>query len=317
MEIEKIAVSNAQQTKLYNIHDIVTLDRNKINDYQMYILCKNGRLEFIHSSIENKRIISTREAIKKYNLIFTPSTNFCVQLCLHDTWNKDGILTFGKTKDMKSVCFPDLYQLENYGDKIDYAKQHEQPFHNKIKKIIFAGGSTGSMKLENNNRVNMCIWSVKDSWAKQHTSIKITNIVQVNKTYFQDYLHNLNLQVNAICSKNSPISEQLNYKYILSIDGNTFAWDRPIWVMASKSILFKHTKNDNHFGWYYELLKPMQHYVDISEHSIENQFNFLENNQNIADNMIQKANQFVDTYCSKHAVHTYLHHFFTNVAERY
>ena len=219
---------------------------------------------------------------------------------------------------MKSFCFPDLYQLENYGDKIKDVKQHHnKPFHDKTNKIVFAGGSTGSMKLEHNNRVNMCIWSVKDSWATQNTSIKITNIVQVSETYFQDYLHNLNLQVNDICSTNCPISEQLNSKYILSIDGNTFAWDRPIWVMASKSLLFKHTKDDNHIGWYYELLKPMYHFVDADEHSIENQFNFLENNQNIAENIIEKANQFVDTYCSKHAVHTYLHHFFTNVAERY
>jgi hypothetical protein len=37
------------------------------------------------------------------------------------------------------------------------------------------------------------------------------------------------------------IDEALQFKYLISIDGETAAWKRPEWIMASESVLFKTT----------------------------------------------------------------------------
>ena len=314
MEIERIAVANAQQTTLFNIADV---NRENIDNSKLFIICKNGQLDFINNLVENDRITKTKNAILKYNLSLPSTTNFCVQLSLHDFWDEKGILTFGKTQHHNSVCFPDLYQLENYDGKIDYVKAQNLPFQSKKSKVVFAGVSTGSMEIENNDRVNMCIWSIKDSWAMHNTYFKITKIVQMEHEYFNNYLSKLHLKTKNVCSDFYDIPSQLNYKYIMSIDGNGYAWDRPVWVMASKSLLFKHNRDVNHLGWYYELLKPDLHFVEVNKNNIENKFNFYQNNPNIAEEMIKNANNFVDTYCNKSAVTKYLQHFFTSLSDRY
>lgn len=37
------------------------------------------------------------------------------------------------------------------------------------------------------------------------------------------------------------LDEALWFKYLISIDGETAAWKRPEWIMASDSVLFKTT----------------------------------------------------------------------------
>ena len=55
--------------------------------------------------------------------------------------------------------------------------------------------------------------------------------------------------------------EALQYKYLISIDGETAAWKRPEWIMASQSVLVKTTTK--YYQWYYDGLVPWFNYIPV------------------------------------------------------
>ena len=62
-------------------------------------------------------------------------------------------------------------------------------------------------------------------------------------------------------SESVPISEHLAYKYQISIDGITAAWQRVPWIMLSGSVLlFVDTNTEE---WFYKDIKPWVHYVPV------------------------------------------------------
>ena len=58
------------------------------------------------------------------------------------------------------------------------------------------------------------------------------------------------------------ITQQLNYKYILDMDGWSSTWDATIWKLYSGSVLFK--VKSTWQQWYYDELIEWEHYVPIS-----------------------------------------------------
>ena len=100
-------------------------------------------------------------------------------------------------------------------------------------------------------------------------------------------------------SNNISIDKQLKYKYILSIDGNTWAWDRPIWIMKSNSLFFKYESSN--VGWYYDFLNEDINYVSVNVDNMVKKYNFFENNTNQALEIISNAKKFVKDYCSEEA----------------
>lgn len=177
-------------------------------------------------------------------------------------------------------------------------------FKSKINKIIFAGATTGNTNIKLNDRINTCIWSNMNNWARENTYFKLTNVVQIPKDKLSVYTKQNNINSELILSNTISITEQLKYKYILSIDGNTWAWDRPIWIMNSNSLFFKYDSND--IGWYYDFLKEDVHYVAVNTENMENKYNFFENNTNQALQIISNSKEFVKDYCSEEAWSFYL-----------
>jgi hypothetical protein len=53
------------------------------------------------------------------------------------------------------------------------------------------------------------------------------------------------------------------YRHLVSIDGNTAAWDRPAWIMASNSVLWK--QESDHVCWWSDLCLEGKHYVGFKE----------------------------------------------------
>jgi hypothetical protein len=91
--------------------------------------------------------------------------------------------------------------------------------------------------------------------------------------------------------------DQLQYKYLISVDGNTAAWDRVPWILNSNSILL--LKASNHKCWYYDFLIPYVHYIPFNnDEEIETIIASTEDRSHI----VQNANQFVQDYL-KHDRH--------------
>ena len=194
---------------------------------------------------------------------------------------------------------PDISQMYNYKDSLNSSFYDNIDFDKKINKIYFRGSSTGNLNIKFNSRVNTCIWGNTNKWAIKNTSLKLTNIVQMTNDKLLIYTKKYNTSLESIISNNVNFEEQLKYKYMLNIDGNTFTWNRPIRIMNSNSLFFKY-ESDN-IGWYYDFLKEDIHYVSVNTENMEKKYNFFENNNNQTLEIINNSKKFVKDYCSEEA----------------
>jgi hypothetical protein len=293
--ILNLAIKNAKKINYISDDDF----NNSVDNENIYIKFNtNNTFEYTPNNYMRKDLFLN---ILENKIL--PNTyiknNFIVNINFHDIYNEPGVLTFGSKINSNSVLIPDIYQMYNYKDSLNSTYDDNIDFKNKINKIIFAGSTTGNIDVRYNDRINACIWSNNNKWAKNNTYFKITNIVQIPYTKLYYYTKRNNLLIDSIISSNVCINDQLKYKYILSIDGNTWAWDRPVWIMNSNSLFFKY-ESDN-IGWYYDFLKEDTHYISVNKDNMEKKYNFFENNTNQSLEIINNAKTFVKDYCSEEA----------------
>lgn len=258
-----------------------------------YNIIPNNLLEYeslVGIEIINKNINLTnrtkelqRENVFYNSLIKTGIDNFTCITGFGDNYPLDmGILTFSKNKYRKNVLIPDVYALNNYNGMLNINDTFQ-----KKDEMIFAGSSTGNtFNLYLNDRLNVCNYAIDKNWL----NAKITNVVQTNYNCIKKCYPDC----DKFISKFIPVQEQLQYKFILSIDGNTTAWDRVPWVMNSRSLLFRY--NTDNINWYYPLMKAGEHFVECDLNTIENKYKFYLNNPKEAEFIVNNANQFVKDY---------------------
>jgi hypothetical protein len=290
-----LAIKNAKKINYISEDDF----NNNISNENIYIKFNtNNTIEYTPNNYIRKDLflnILENKILPNISI----KNNFIININFHDIYNESGVLTFGSKINSNSILIPDIYQMYNYQDSLNSSYNDNIDFKDKINKIIFAGSTTGNIDVRHNDRINACIWSNYNKWAKNNTYFKITNIVQIphNKLYY--YTKRNNLSIESIISNNISINDQLKYKYILSIDGNTWAWDRPVWIMNSNSLFFKY-ESDN-IGWYYDFLKEDTHYISVNRDNMEKKYYFFENNTNQAMEIINNSKTFVKDYCSEEA----------------
>jgi hypothetical protein len=210
-----------------------------------------------------------------------------------------------KSSDRMPVLVPDPYMIANFGNKLMI--QDPVPFDQKIPTIFFAGGTTGSMDPLKNQRLRLAEWGQGIDDGK--VRIGITNVVQMS----QDAVAKAyGPKVVKMMMPSVTQQDQYRYKYLLSVDGNTAGWDRPIWIANSKSLLMKYASDQ--MLWYYPMLQEDHHYVGVDTNSMMDKYNFLQNNPAVCQWMIANANDFVRNYASSLAATLYMTQLFENVA---
>ena len=130
------------------------------------------------------------------------------------------------------------------------------PLENKINKISFFGSDTGK-RYENGicQRTKLC----KMYGGSEHVFAKITNFVDgnIDKPISHPYVS---------------IQDQLKYKFILNVNGNTTSWERLIWTLASNSIcvFLKPPSQQNEISWYYHIFDIFRPFIYLEELDVEN-----------------------------------------------
>jgi hypothetical protein len=238
---------------------------------------------------------------------------------LHDTYcfldpdrvefyEKQPALVFSKKMDDRTpILVPDPYMIANYGNKL--AIQDNTDFSKKEPIVHFAGGTTGSMDPSKNLRLRLAEWSTQPQ-VRDKVSIGITNIVQMSPTavvaaYGED-------KAKQMMTSSMSQQDQYKYKYLLSIDGNTSGWDRPIWIANSKSLLLKYTSDQ--VLWNYPLLQEDHHYVGVDKDNMLDKYHFLQNNPSLCRWMITNANDFVRNYANGLAATLYMTRMFETIS---
>ena len=235
----------------------------------------------------------------------------CYPIQLHDSYTHIGaeeqnILVFAKNKShRKPVLLSDPYMMHNYGGILGI--KDTIPFDTKVNKVCFYGCTTGNTDPKKNQRLRLAEWAL----SHQNTCrFKITNIVQMPRKSVADAYPNLDAMVQEFV----PPSEQLRNRYILSLDGNTASYDRPCWIMNSKSLMMKYISQD--ILWYYPMILENQHFLGVETFDeIEKKQNYAENNRGHVEYMILNANQFVNTFLTPSVSMLYTTHLFECFAE--
>lgn len=210
-------------------------------------------------------------------------------ICLHDMTGQNEVdhtvLGFSALKnDTDNILVPDLYAMNGYFGALD----DPDPFSwdKKIDEFFFIGNYTGDGRPLVNKRASLCRWALEKPWC--HAFLSEIHQIPAQTFYeadpgYQQYMHTP-----------LPKKYQKVYRHLLSIDGNTAAWDRPVWIMNSNSVLWK--QESDHVCWWSHLCQEGVHYVGFKDpNEIEAKWKSGLDFQNI----IQNANEFVKEYLTE------------------
>ena len=203
--------------------------------------------------------------------------------------------------DRRPILLPDVYQLTNYGNKLNAKDTVE--WYAKQNLIAFYGTTTGSRDPSQNARLQWCKWKAANDPYDKTCHWYITNVAQMQ---VEDIVKTYSLPVWQNMSKPYvPHTHLYNYKFNLDIPGNTASWDRVPVVLNSKSLLFKAPCQDMCF--YYPLMHTGEHYihVDTPEDALKQQQYFLSNMRDYS-RINANANNFVQDFMTPHAAIRYM-----------
>lgn len=206
-------------------------------------------------------------------------------------------LCFARRPTSFGPMIPDSYHMNDYMGQVEAARNSSTntPWSEKADRVVFYGASTG-VRPPDNRRALWCDWSLEN---RDVSDIRITSAVQGYPVK------------PAWMASRVSVEDQIKNRYILSCAGNTAAWDRPAWVLASNSVLLM----DEMRGmlWYYELLDKHNVGVVVNPGTIRDTIHELGGNDVAREELIQRQNAFSNSYLDQNAIRTYWKSFWKNV----
>ncbi|MEY4570989.1 MAG: hypothetical protein RLZ10_182 [Bacteroidota bacterium] len=228
------------------------------NEAQFFISENGVSLERNSQEIDLLRlnffIEFTNQVIKHFNL----NINFRCLVNLNDGPENDSTesrLCFARPRKSVHICIPDSH-MPRTANICSNLTNIDKPFNQKINKACFFGSDTGRKFLDGEvQRTKFC----KKLKQSELVVAKITNFIEQP---FQEEIY----------SKPVSIQDQLNYRFILNINGNTTSWERLIWAMKSNSfcLFLKPPPHQDEISWYYHIFDLSQYFITVDENSIEN-----------------------------------------------
>jgi hypothetical protein len=186
------------------------------------------------------------------------------------------IFTFCKRwNDNNSICIPDFYYTTD-------------------KKYLKHKTEIDSINFKWENKKNICIWrgNVKNGYNinffDSNNKFGLNQRQYFVKLYDEDKITNMDYE-----NGDMSISDQLEYKYILDIDGWANTWDATIWKLYSGSVLLK--VQSTWKQWYYDELKEWIHYVPINNDfsDLNKKIEWCKSNDDKCKEIVNNARNFV------------------------
>jgi len=213
------------------------------------------------------------------------------------------------------LLIPDAFILETKWAKLIHEIEQENKESNwkeKENKIYWRGGPTGA------NGKNL------DYNIKNFNKLPRLSLVMLSKLYpekidakfvgngeFSDDKSGNDLRsiINILFGeKQQRVDEvdHLNFKYLISVDGNTCTWRRVPWIMLSNSVLIK--QESSNVEWFYSAIKPYVHYVpvknDISD--VFSKLDWLKENDQQLKAISENASKFVEENLMPEDIESYM-----------
>lgn len=200
------------------------------------------------------------------------------------------VLTYNRhVNDSNCLLIPDAEFIENQFQSFTNQTKIYDIFWGQKKDTIFWRGS---------QNVNDGYTRYTHSgYGKLHQRDLVVNLS--SSPEYSSYL-------NASFTKTS-IADQLQYKYLLDIDGMVSAWSALYWKLSSRSLVWKTATHWEQ--WYYNQIKEYEHYIPLSSFSdTYNTFMWCKNHDHQCRDIVANANTFVKNLTYEYAVKEYKIH---------
>lgn len=272
----------------------ISRDLNNVNLFRNEAHCSisaNGvrvlrKSDWIDEIRLNFFIQFTEATIKSYNLC---DLDFEVIVNFNDGPQNDSKETrfcFARPRNSPHICIPDSHLLRT-ASICSQIGNVDIPFEEKIDKAVFCGSDTGAKHNGSVQRIDLC----RKYRYSQLVDAKITNFVEFP---FED----------DIAGPYTTIADQLKYKYILNINGNTTSWERLIWAMKSNSICIyvRPPSHQDEISWYYHMFDVVQGVVYVDQDCIEHFMAQMGNDKNYIQS-IKNCQKYLANTLDKPDVH--------------
>ena len=226
--------------------------------------------------------------IKTYNLNLNCKFIACINdgVQLTDKYTK--FSTFGRHYSSNHIGLPDplVCGVLTFSQKIKEYLVDDIPFSEKKDGIIFRGSDTSKQR---DNLLNQRLMFCMDHQDSDYIDAKITFYAH----YSDEMLIDHGIEKSKITAERTTPKDQLAYKYIAYINGNTVSGDRMMWQLASNSLLIqvKPKENENDYIWYHSFLNHLNILPTFNEDTFLEDFNKFKKEADIED-LIKKQQYF-------------------------
>jgi hypothetical protein len=234
--------------------------------------------------------------------------NLTIPICLADAtdipFQEIPALAFSKAAFSSNIPIPSINNILGYTENsiVNYA---DKPFFSKDDGLCFVSSITGSTDtdeaVKNNQRLQVA--------AKMGYSLPgLCRLIKPPKIDPQEYEEILqrvtcmfpSLPKSIFLDERYSLPEQLKYKYQICVDGHSCAWARLPWQMLSNSVVLKiRNPRVSWEEWYYPLLNPSRHFLEIDLEDLEEAYNFLQSHPDVQHDLAYSGREFVETYLTQ------------------
>ncbi|MEI6806811.1 MAG: glycosyl transferase family 90 [Myxococcaceae bacterium] len=213
------------------------------------------------------------------------------------------VFSFSSTAEYADVTFPmigsgDFYRMD---DVLKDIKAKAIPFEKKKDLLVWRGSQTGGEYNELNwtefPRSKLVLFCQKRADLCDAGFSAYSQVTPGGKKAIEETVG---------LKKSISMENMQAYKYIASLDGNTWP-DRFPRLIASNSLVFK--ENSKHYSFFDLALKPGVHYVSLKNDmsDLEEKILWAKHHPKEVEEIIQNANQFADQYLSQASVEAYVY----------
>ena len=296
-------------SEMVNLFD--RIDKRDVDNYLLMRVKIKGQKVFIVNEIDHDRMKIAKKVLGEFMALHgaeVPDVDFIMtgHDALHVKQNStlknllDGVPLFvmsrGNLTRNKHIAIPDFYQLER-NDHLHVflpVSEASQKINWEEKKGVafWRGSSTGQPILESGETVHDALRLARFKLA--YLSNAYPYLLDAKITHFVQVPWMLTSQLKEFYREGMkvPHLHHLNYKYLVSVDGNSCSWMRVPWILVSNSLLIKQETYD--FQWFYPAMKPYVHYVpvkmDLSD--LVEKVEWCKENDEIVKEISKRATEF-------------------------
>lgn len=209
----------------------------------------------------------------------------------------------------KFILFPDDYTIGDFGNRYHkgWKKLSEEIelanskflWENKIEKIFWQG------------KLSDCGWP----YCSESPRLKLVNMAKDHEYVSAIFASLFKIECQEYESRDLPCgsfmeqSNQLQYKYLITLDGSTCTYPGLLYRLYSNSVVLK--QETGNIQWFYPLLKPFEHYIPVSKdlNDLTEKYQWLKSHDEEARNISIKAYELIKKAVSyEHMMFSYIPH---------